>query len=61
MTESQELNDEQLEELKRKFGIDERIAERYDLPKDRVERDFDPRLVKLIRQYLGKNREGDAR
>lgn len=55
MTESQQLNEQQLEELKRKYGIDERIAERYDVPKDRVERDFDPRLVKLIQQYLGKN------
>ena len=61
MTESRQLSDEQMEELKRKFGIDERIAERYDLPKDRVERDFDPRLVKLIRQYICKNREGDTR
>ena len=55
MTESRQLSEQQLEELKRKYGIDELIAERYDLPKDRVERDFDPRLVKLIQEYLGKS------
>jgi hypothetical protein len=55
MSGPQQLSEHQLEELKRKYGIDERIAERYDLSKDRVERDFDPRLRKLILQYLGQN------
>lgn len=55
MTESQQLSEQQLEELKRKYGIDERIAERYGVPKDRVEKDFDPRLRRLILQYLSQN------
>lgn len=61
MTEPQQLNEERLEELKQKYGIDDRIAEKYDLPRNRVERDFDPRLVKLIQHFLCRYREGDVK
>jgi hypothetical protein len=55
MTEHRQLTEEQVEILKRKYGIDERIAEKYDIPMGRVEKDFDPRIVKLILAFLDRN------
>jgi len=56
MSGNQQLDERQLEELKKRYGIDERIAERYDLPEDRVKEDFDPRFVRLVLRYLDQTR-----
>jgi len=45
-----------IEELKKKFGIDEKIAR--DLGKDQaeVERDYDPRLVRFLQDWMRKHK-----
>jgi hypothetical protein len=50
---NQKPDAQRLEELKKKHGIDEIIADRHHLPKRYVEKDLDPRIVKLILDFLG--------
>lgn len=47
---------EKMEELKKKYRIDEIIADRHGLPKPYVEKDLDPRIVKLMLDFLGSRR-----
>ena len=50
------LDAQKMEELKKKYKIDEIIADRHDLPKPYVEKDLDPRIVKLMLDFLGSHR-----
>lgn len=43
---------DQLERLKKKYGIDEIVAKRYDVPKEMVTKKFNPRLVRILLKYL---------
>lgn len=52
MDQSPPDDERQLEELKKRRGFDEKIAEKYEVPVHRVEADFDPRIVKLISDFL---------
>jgi hypothetical protein len=52
MKQPQPITKGKLEALKAKLGIDQQIAERWDKPEHVVKDDFDPRLVKLILDYL---------
>jgi hypothetical protein len=51
-----QLDEAKLEELKRKLEIDEKVAAKYGLSKWQVEKDLDPRLVKLLLEFLNRRR-----
>jgi DNA phosphorothioation-dependent restriction protein DptG len=46
------MDNEYLEQLKKKCGIDETIAKKYDKSVRKVEEDYDPHLLKLLQEYL---------
>lgn len=56
MIECAELNEEKLEEMKKELQIDEKIADRYDVPLRKVRQDFDKRLVRLLLEAWRKMR-----
>jgi hypothetical protein len=50
------LSEKELEEVKKKRGLDAKIAEKHGIPAHKVERELDPRLRKLILKYLNQPR-----
>lgn len=45
-----------IEELKKKFGIDEKIARGLGKDQAEVERDYDPRLVRFLQDWMRKHK-----
>lgn len=54
MSQDQKPEEARMEALKRKHGIDEIVAERYHLSKQQVEKDLDPRIVRLMLEFLNR-------
>jgi hypothetical protein len=55
MNDPKKLEDADLERLKRKYGIDEKIARKHDLTVKQVEEFFDPRIKRILQQAKGRN------
>lgn len=51
MSKLPQLNEEQVEAIKKKLDLDKKISARYEVPEYIVESKFDPRLVKILLKY----------
>jgi hypothetical protein len=51
------LDDHQLEELKKKYQIDEKIAAMYNISVYMVGKEFDPRFRRVILRYVPQDTE----
>jgi hypothetical protein len=59
MNENNQTSEEHVERLKRKYGIDGKIAAKHHVTEKQVEESFDPRLVKVLLQLV-ENRKKDG-
>lgn len=48
------LDTKQLEALKAKHGVDQHISDKWGKPTGQVEKEFDPRLVQLLKDWLSR-------
>jgi len=52
MNQPQQVDERMIEELKRKREIDKQIARSTKSPEHKIEKELDPRLVRLILKFL---------
>ena len=57
MNESPPLDEKQIEEIKKKRNFDEILSKKFNIPVHKVERELDPRLVRLFLQLLSQQSE----
>lgn len=56
-----QIDEQQLERLKKRLRIDEMIAEKYGKSIVTVEKEFDPRLITILLEYVKQKAQQEVR